>query len=137
MENYFSINLHFLRKTKGLNQTQMADIIGKKKSIIGPYERGEVEPDMSSLLQISEYFGISISDLIGKDLENDTTLEISSNVKEPRDKYVRKKYTHTKQENHLLTLLIRISNDIDSLKTSVHQLTEEIREVKKNLNNRH
>src|SRR5690242_3364375 len=68
MENNFAPNLLALRRNKGLNQTEIAEIIGKKKSIIGPYEKGTVEPDISSLIRLSKYFGISVSDLIGKDL---------------------------------------------------------------------
>lgn len=69
MENFFSKNVFYLRKLKGLNQAQMAEILGKKKSIIGPYEKGEIEPAISSLQRLSKFFGISISDLIGIDLE--------------------------------------------------------------------
>ncbi len=68
MENKFSSNIFHLRKLLGLNQSEMADILGKKKSIIGPYEKGEVEPDITSLMKISKYFGISVSDLIERDL---------------------------------------------------------------------
>jgi phage repressor protein C with HTH and peptisase S24 domain/transcriptional regulator with XRE-family HTH domain len=102
MENYFPANLLFLRKQFELNQTQFADFLGKKKSIIGPYEKGEVEPDISTLLKISEYFGISISDLIGTDLSKGMHKKKASNaylnanpnayptVNEPSESYTKK-----------------------------------------------
>jgi len=101
MENHFPSNILFLRKSKGLSQTQMAEILGKKKSIIGPYEKGEVEPGISILQSISNFFGISVSDLIGVDLakgvHKKTTkhahpsahLSAHLNVREPLDSYTK------------------------------------------------
>ena len=79
MENYLAVNLKFIREQKGLNQTEFGNIIGKKKSIVGPYEKGEVEPDISTLINISDFFGISISDLIGKNLSGSEILSQKSN----------------------------------------------------------
>lgn len=64
----FGSNLKCLRKKTGLNQADLAEIIGKKKSAISYYESGTGFPDLSIAKQISDYFGISLDDLIQKDL---------------------------------------------------------------------
>jgi transcriptional regulator with XRE-family HTH domain len=109
MENYLSANLKFLRKAKGLNQSQMAEIIGKKKSIIGPYENGDVEPDIETLQKLSNYFGIDVSKLLGIDLSKEGNNvypnvypSVYPNSIEPQEKYTKKVYTEPRVIEHII-----------------------------------
>ncbi len=73
MNNYFAGNLKFLRKSRKLNQTQLAEIIGKKKSIIGTYEAGKSFPNVPVLQLLGKYFDLPVDDLIKKDLTKAAT----------------------------------------------------------------
>ncbi len=77
MNNYFSTNLKYLRKKQGLTQHHLADIVGKKKSIVGNYEQGNVEPSMETIQKIADYFTINWISLLGTDF----TLALTGDAK--------------------------------------------------------
>jgi transcriptional regulator with XRE-family HTH domain len=86
MENVFSSNIKYLRKSKGLTQDQFADKIGVNRAMIGSYEEGRALPKLSVMQDIAHYFSISIDDLINKDLsataknEEEETVDIKGNT---------------------------------------------------------
>jgi transcriptional regulator with XRE-family HTH domain len=61
-------NIKKIRGVKGLNQSDFADLFKLKRASIGAYEEGRAEPKLSTILEIANYFGISIDDLLKKDL---------------------------------------------------------------------
>ncbi|MDE7463535.1 MAG: helix-turn-helix domain-containing protein [Clostridiales bacterium] len=61
----FSEILKELRSTKGLGQVALAKELGVSKGIISLWENGLREPTMSNLIALSEYFDISVDELIG------------------------------------------------------------------------
>lgn len=63
-----SDNLKLLRKKNGLTQEQMAQQIGIKRSLLGAYEEGRADPRISNLLKFAEIFGLTVDQLIGKEL---------------------------------------------------------------------
>ena len=68
MNNFFSSNLKFLRKSKGLTQGDFAAKIGINRPKIGSYEEGRAEPNLVTLQNISHFFKVKLDDLIEKDL---------------------------------------------------------------------
>jgi transcriptional regulator with XRE-family HTH domain len=70
-----------LRETKGLNQQGLAMKLGLSQSTISFYETGERKPDLEALIQLADFFGVSIDYLIGRSnikrsqMENDHTAE--------------------------------------------------------------
>lgn len=68
MTNYFSNNLKFLRKQKGLTQKMLSELIGVNRPKLGSYEEGRAEPNLSTLQHLSQYFDVAIDDFIEKDL---------------------------------------------------------------------
>ncbi|KAA3650386.1 MAG: helix-turn-helix domain-containing protein [Bacteroidetes bacterium] len=74
MDNFFSINLKFLRKSKGLTQGEFASKIGINRPKIGSYEEGRAEPNMVTLQNISHFFKIKLDDLIEKDLAQKSSI---------------------------------------------------------------
>ena len=66
----FGKNLEFLRKKAGLNQAQMADSIGFKRTTWAGYESNKSLPKVEDLMTISEYFGISESELLHIDISD-------------------------------------------------------------------
>lgn len=64
-------NLKYLRKSRGKSQSDMADDLGMTQSTLCHYEKGQiVNPGMDMLLSISEFFDISVDDLLNKELEH-------------------------------------------------------------------
>lgn len=68
-----------LRITKGLTQNELAKILDVSKSNISKYEAGSVEPNMSVLIRISEYFEVSVDCLLGKNAKNESAPEKENN----------------------------------------------------------
>ncbi len=62
-------NLKFLRKHKGASQQKISDELGIKRSTFAGYESGKVEPDITMLRSLSDYFEVSLDVLLRDDLE--------------------------------------------------------------------
>lgn len=54
-----------LRSAKGLGQVALAKELGVSKGIISLWENNLREPSMSNLIALSEFFNISIDELVG------------------------------------------------------------------------
>lgn len=61
-------NIKKIRSVKNFNQTQFAELFNLKRASIGAYEEGRAEPKIATLSQIANYFGITIDDLLNKEL---------------------------------------------------------------------
>lgn len=59
---------------KRLSQEELGEIIGKGRSVIGSYEKGHAEPSFDNLVNIAEYFGISIDKILNGNLESNGNL---------------------------------------------------------------
>lgn len=58
-------NIKSLRKKEGLTQKQLAVKLGKKESTIRMWELGLNEPTLSSIIELSNMFNVSIDELVG------------------------------------------------------------------------
>ncbi len=58
-------NLFDLRKTKGVTQQEIADVIGVSRSTYTHYENGNRKPDLETIKKLAEYFDVSVDQLIG------------------------------------------------------------------------
>ncbi len=67
--SFFSNNLKFLRKQKGLTQDQLADKLGINRAMVGSYEESRAEPKFELLQRMAYLFKVSIHDMIDTDLE--------------------------------------------------------------------
>lgn len=64
------IGLRKIRKKKNLNQLKVAMDLNISRESISYYENGKREPSLALLVQMSEYFNVSIDYLItGKEFE--------------------------------------------------------------------
>lgn len=66
---YFGKNLAFLRGKEKLTLDKMSEMVGFGRSQWNNYEKETSFPKFLDLIQISEYFKISETDLIHKNLE--------------------------------------------------------------------
>ena len=58
-------NLKQLRKEKGISQKSLGEVIGVSQQSINKYENYNIEPDISTLIQLADYFNTSVDYLIG------------------------------------------------------------------------
>lgn len=73
MENMYenlSDNLIRLRKSRNLTQAEFADIVKYSDKSISKWETGTSVPNLETLVVISEYYGITIDELIKKPVDS-------------------------------------------------------------------
>ncbi len=80
----FSENINYLRKAKGLNQSDMPDILDIQRSTWSNYENGATEPPIETIIKIAHFFGISLDDLMLKKLDSQ---QFTSHVDEATPAY--------------------------------------------------
>ena len=60
----FCTNIASLRKEKGISQKHLAEVLNISTSTLGMWEIGKREPSIDKLIEISDYFDVSIDYLI-------------------------------------------------------------------------
>lgn len=85
-----------LRKEKNFTQKQLAGILNVSDKAISRWETGKGFPDVNSLLALSEFFGVSVNELLaGKRIEEEKLTEIAEEnviqAIETKEKEVKKK----------------------------------------------
>lgn len=68
--NNFATNLTFLKKHQGVTQADIGFCVDKSNNTISGWENNISEPGIKELQILSEYFGVSIDDLVNTDLPN-------------------------------------------------------------------
>ena len=69
IKNNLAPNLRFLRKGRNLSQDEMLQHVGFSRTTWSNYENGLTEPSINGLLVISHFFGVSIDDLLLKEMK--------------------------------------------------------------------
>lgn len=62
----FAERLKELREKYGIFQSELAKVLNVTSQAISNYEAGKREPQISELIKIAEYFGVSIDYLVGR-----------------------------------------------------------------------
>lgn len=77
------------RELKGVTQTQVSRETGINNKTLSGYERGISEPDLSTLVLLSEYYSVSTDFLLGIKNKNDNvnTYDLSPESKKELEKY--------------------------------------------------
>lgn len=78
---YFAKNILFLRKRKGLTQSQIPDFTGIGRATWSNYENGETEPNIDGIIRISEFFGVDLHSLLLVDLSEKVPIEQKEGIK--------------------------------------------------------
>ena len=58
--------LKTLRAKNGVTQRQLAEAIGVSQQSINKYENQNIEPDISTLIAMAEYFNTTVDYLVGR-----------------------------------------------------------------------
>lgn len=77
VKNNFPRNLSYLRKQKGMTQSELANKIHVDQTTIGRWEDGNREPTVGNVANISDVFNVSIPDLLNKDLTINDNQELN------------------------------------------------------------
>lgn len=75
-------NIIFLRKRNGMTQEALSEKINVSRQTVAKWERGESEPDCSSLMRLSTLFNVTIDALVGNVDEDQKTVGVA-----PKGKY--------------------------------------------------
>jgi len=81
----FSEKLQLLRKSKGLTQDELAEKLDVSRQAVAKWESGQVYPDISNLIQISDLFNVTIDYLV-KDQK--CTINVIPDAKTDLDKLI-------------------------------------------------
>lgn len=69
--NFVSTNIKYLRKRDKLSQCELADRVGLKRGNIASYEKSIAEPKILNLRKLANYFQVTISDFVVRDLSDE------------------------------------------------------------------
>lgn len=64
-ENKFPKRLRMLRERRRVSRYVVSELCGLNRNAVRRYERGEAEPTMKALINIADYFEVSIDYLVG------------------------------------------------------------------------
>ncbi len=67
MQNLIKERLKDLRKENGLTQKQIAKILNKSETGYASWEQGLAEPSINDLIILSNFYNVSIDELVGKE----------------------------------------------------------------------
>lgn len=63
-------NIKRLRKLKGITQEELSDVLHISYQAISKWENGLAQPDISILPTVANYFGVTIDELFGFQLDS-------------------------------------------------------------------
>lgn len=89
---FFAHNLKYLRKRDGFTQEGLSARLGIAQSSLANYEAGIREPELNRLVEISEFFKVTVDDLLKNEIKPQMPIYVS-NIK-----YLRKKHNMSQQE---------------------------------------
>ena len=75
----FGENLHKLRKERNISQEQLAEELNVSRQTIGKWENGVTYPETECLIQISDFFEVSIDFLLKGTVMDSNIMEAASN----------------------------------------------------------
>ena len=108
--------LRSLRKEKGMTQEQIAEIFGVTNRTVSRWENGKNMPDVSILVEISKFFGVSILELIEGErkqdkmmTDNKEELQTLANYADEQKGIILKNVHRTDLINFLLCMLVLIA----------------------------
>ena len=68
MTNYFSSNLEYLRKQRGMSQNKLGELIGVNQTTIARWEKQEMAPSIDNVEEVANVLNVKLPDMLTKDL---------------------------------------------------------------------
>lgn len=94
-----------LRKEKGITQEQFAESINVSARTISRWENGNNMPDISLLVEIADFFDVSISEIINGERKNETMEEEIKEVAESLTDYADAEKTILLKRARIISIL--------------------------------
>lgn len=66
MQNDFPNRLRRLRERRRMSRHALSECCKLSRNMIGMYERGEKEPSLATLIEIADFFEVSVDYLLGR-----------------------------------------------------------------------
>lgn len=85
--DYLSKNIKYLRKAKNLTQEDIANIVGKARSLISAWESDDREITAEDIVKLSKYFNVPMDALVGTDLSKESNNKINDDIQVLLDAY--------------------------------------------------
>ena len=76
------MRLKELRKQKHISQTDLAKALNMKQTTISSYEKGKTQPPIEVLIDMANYFNVSLDYLLERQYENKIDLASLSKTKQ-------------------------------------------------------
>jgi DNA-binding XRE family transcriptional regulator len=83
---YLAQNLKYLRMKSKETQKDISEFLGVSEMTVSRYENGDSEPDIETVIKLSEHYNLSIDDLLLKELRPLISIH-ASNIRFLREKY--------------------------------------------------
>lgn len=97
----FSTKLIKLRKSNGLSQEELANKINVSRQTVSKWELGVTTPDMEKIKLISDYFGISVDELISETNNNESEYINNKEFIGVDEKYIPKQSTEEANKSYV------------------------------------
>lgn len=94
----FAENLSTLRVQNEVSQQELADYLQIKRNAISRYETGEREPDLSTLIKVSDFFNITLDELVRDHVSTLNGVLLSKNAFGERLQQLRKSKKISQQQ---------------------------------------
>jgi transcriptional regulator with XRE-family HTH domain len=78
----FKEKLVELREKRGLTKSQLAQAIGTTRQRLTSYECGTTEPNITMLVTMADYFGVSADYLLGRKFSGGKTVTLPKGLKD-------------------------------------------------------
>ena len=70
-------NIRMLRTEADMTQQKLADLVGVKREAVAQWEVGLAMPRLGTAVKLARYFGITLDDLVGDDMPEQTVENLS------------------------------------------------------------
>ena len=70
-----------LRKSKGITQEQLSDMLNVSSQAVSKWETGATNPDLALIPDIAKLFDVSADELLGIEKNKETSSNIKNSVK--------------------------------------------------------
>ena len=107
-------NIKNARKAKGISQEEMAVELNVVRQTVSKWEKGLSVPDADVLINIADLLEVSVGDLLGVKLQNDTTKDLANELAQVNEQLAiknqeKKLYLQADKKRGLILLLSFIS----------------------------
>ena len=85
MKHEFSDRLRFCRRQRGLTQEQLAEAMGVSVAAVSKWELGQSVPELETLLELADFFDLSVDALLGFRLRDGGCQEAGDRIDAARD----------------------------------------------------